>query len=90
MHKKEDVVHLKTAIERVYRVSVDWEGKTYIKLNLDWDYVNGKVTISLPGYIKKVLERFQHKQPKRPQDAPHPYTVLQYGRRVQPAITHPD
>ena len=34
----EDVNHLQTAIEQDYTVTVDWTGKRYIGITLDWDY----------------------------------------------------
>jgi hypothetical protein len=37
----------------------------------------------MPGYIKDVLHKFQHPMPKRPQYAPHIWTVPVYGQRIQ-------
>jgi hypothetical protein len=41
----------------------------------------------MPGYIKDALHKFQHPFPKRPQYAPHNWTVPTYGQRVQYAPT---
>jgi hypothetical protein len=37
----------------------------------------------MPGYIKDALNKFQHPLPKRPQYAPHNWTVPAYGQRIQ-------
>jgi hypothetical protein len=37
----------------------------------------------MPGYIKDALQKFQHPLPKRPQYAPHNWTVSAYGQRIQ-------
>jgi hypothetical protein len=37
----------------------------------------------MPGYIKDALHKFQHPMPKRPQYAPHNWTVPAYGQRIQ-------
>ena len=52
-------------------------------VTLDWDYDDNYVDISMPGYIKKVLHKFQHKKPKKPQYAPHTWTAPVYGKQIQ-------
>ena len=37
----------------------------------------------MPNSIHKVLERFQHPMPPRPQHSPHKFLVLKYGAKVQ-------
>jgi hypothetical protein len=37
----------------------------------------------MSGYIKDALHKFQHPMPKRPQYAPHNWTVPAYGQRIQ-------
>ena len=37
----------------------------------------------MPGYIQKVLHKFQHPYPKKPQHAPHKCETPQYGAKVQ-------
>jgi hypothetical protein len=37
----------------------------------------------MPVYIKDALHKFQHPLPKRPQYAPHNWTVPAYGQRIQ-------
>ena len=88
---KADADHLLNALQSKYKISTDWEGKNYCGLTLDWDYVNGRVDISMPGYIRKALERLQHIAPTSPQYAPHRWTEPSYGSKVQlaPVDTSP-
>jgi hypothetical protein len=39
--------------------------------------------LSMPGYIDKALERFDHKAPSTPQNSPYPHTKPQYGAKIQ-------
>jgi hypothetical protein len=41
------------------------------------------IDLSMPGYIKDTIHKFQHPLPKRPQYAPHNWTVPAYGQRIQ-------
>jgi hypothetical protein len=52
---KEDVKHLASILKQDYKIDVDWEGKQYIGLMLDWDYATRKFHLSMPGYIEKTL-----------------------------------
>ena len=46
---------------------------------------NGNHTcdLSMPGYIKNALHKFQHPTPKQTQDNPYPATAKQHGMKVQ-------
>ena len=37
----------------------------------------------MPGYIASALTKYQHIQPKVPQDAPYKAAVIQYSVKVQ-------
>ena len=39
----------------------------------------------MPDYARKVLDRLQHPNPKRPQYVPHCWSVPAYGKRLQMA-----
>jgi hypothetical protein len=58
-------------LETDYTVSKDWTSGLYCGITLNWDYANKHVDLSMPGYIKDALHKFQHPLPKRPQYAPH-------------------
>ena len=40
----------------------------------------------MPGYIKKVLQRYKHEIPKRPQRSPYPVAQIKYGKAAQDPI----
>ena len=40
----------------------------------------------MPDYVRKALDRLQHPKPKRPQYAPHRWSVPVYRKRLQMAI----
>jgi hypothetical protein len=79
----EHAQHTISALETEYTFSKDWIGGLYCGITLNWDYANKNVDLSMPGYIKYALHKFQHPLPKRPQYAPHNWTVPAYGQRIQ-------
>jgi hypothetical protein len=74
--------HLKMALKEYYRFAIDWTGLLFCGVNLTWDFKQRHVNCSMPGYINKVLKKYQHPMPIAPQDAPHAL-ALQYGANVQ-------
>merc|ERR1711983_360502 len=40
---EEHARHLKSVLERRYKVTTDWSGKRYIGISLDWDYARRQV-----------------------------------------------
>lgn len=51
--------HLLNALRKYYKVSVDYEGKKYCGLQITWNYDKHFVDISMPGYIDRLLHKFQ-------------------------------
>jgi hypothetical protein len=81
--KKSDVEELLAILQLEYKLTTDWAGTRYVGLTLDWDYEQGHVDISMPGYIIRALLRFAHRHPRRAQHAPHEWTAPVYGSRQQ-------
>ena len=79
--------HLKTTLQKYYKVSVDWTGKLFYGILLQWDYNNRTVDLSMPGYIEKALQHFQHAPPMQPQHAPYKSAPVQYGGSMQLPLT---
>jgi hypothetical protein len=46
-----------------YKCSQDWDGKQYLGMDIDWDYIGKQVHVSMLDYIPEALARFQHKAP---------------------------
>ena len=82
-----DVAFLISTLQQTYDITLDWDGKLFCGIHLDWDYTNRTVTCSMPGFVQKGLQRFHHTAPSRPQHSPHPWTPPSYGQRVQYAKT---
>ena len=58
---KENAEHLINAIKSEgYKLSIDWEGTKYCGITLKWNYDLRTLTISMPGYVQKMLLRFKH------------------------------
>ena len=73
-----------------YVMKMYWEGTSFGGITLKWNYEGERwVELSLPGYIDKILARFCHPQPKRPQDSPHPARPTKFTRTT-PAPPSPD
>jgi hypothetical protein len=66
-----DAHHLVTTLKKYYTISIDWSGSDYCGLHLQWNYQNRYVDVSMPNYIAKTLQKFQHPQPAKAQHAPH-------------------
>ncbi len=89
---KQDVEHLITTLKHNYNITIDWSGRNYCGLTLDWDYHAKHVDISMPGYIHKLLTRLAHPPPRRPRHAPHAWAQPVFGRHIQsgtPSDTSP-
>ena len=86
---QEDADHLISSIRKHFKCSVDWEGKNYLGLTLNWNYTKRYVDVSMPGYIKAALNKFQWTRSKA-QHSPHPWNRPVFGQRIQYADTGPD
>ena len=77
---EQDKEHFLQSLRQYYNISVDHNGTNYLELTIDWNYQQGYIDISMPGYIKKLRDRLSHLDPPRPQYAPHRWTQPAYGR----------
>eukprot|EP00804_Cyclotella_cryptica_P023112 CCRYP_000353-RD/>CCRYP_000353-RD protein AED:0.34 eAED:0.30 QI:0/0/0/1/0/0/2/0/454 len=68
---KEHALHLQSVIEQHYKI--------------DWDYINRKVHLSMPGYKDKALKQFQH-QKATTQHSPFQCKPIKYGAKKQFAV----
>jgi hypothetical protein len=63
---REHIDHLIAALEDHYEFSKDWEGKLYYaEITLKWDYHARTCDLSMPGYLKAAIHRFQHPPEQR-------------------------
>ena len=75
--------HLLACLKKNYEITVEDEGTRYLGMTLEWDYINRKVHLTMPGYVPKALKRFNHTAPNRPQNQPYPHVPPNYGAKKQ-------
>jgi hypothetical protein len=80
---REHAEHLMACIRKNYNISSDWNGGAYCGLTLDWDYKKCTVDLSMPGYTKAALHKYQHPSLARPEHAPHTCNPPIYGAKTQ-------
>jgi hypothetical protein len=80
---KKDVDHLVASIKLTYKLTKDWTDNLYCGIALDWDYVNRSVNISMPGYIRKKLQEYNHVWLKKIQTCPYTPAPKQFGLEAQ-------
>ena len=55
--QRQDTEHLLVILEKEFTaVSTYWDGDLYCGITLEWNYEERWLDISMPGYIKKVLQ----------------------------------
>ena len=76
--------HLLNTLRLLYTITVDNAGSQYLGMAIDHDKSTQTITISMPGYIAKVLARF-HALIDGTSNARSPgtYTQPQYGAKIQ-------
>jgi hypothetical protein len=88
---KEHVDHLIACLAKSkYKLTEDWKGNLYCGITLDWNYKEGYVEISMPGYIKKKLREYVHIFPKRIQTCPYSPEPKTYGEKAQAPLPSED
>ena len=84
---KEHALHLLKTLEMDYEITTDWDGTKFAGINLAWNYharhANRTCRISTKGYIAKVLLKYGHPIPKKPQLSPHKHQEILYGAKEQ-------
>jgi hypothetical protein len=79
---KEHADHLINCLKEKYKHTKDWAGDLYCGISLKWDYGARALNISMPGYIKKQLLKYEHimQQVQHCQYSPEPKS---YGINAQ-------
>jgi hypothetical protein len=80
---KVDAEYLINALREICEVTIDWTGSLYIGITLQWDYDAKTVDISMPGYIEKAVQRFNHTSSQRKQDSPYEWARPKYRHNLQ-------
>ena len=78
-----DLDHLLDALRETYTITVDRAIKKYVGIQVDFDRAAGTVSLSMPDYVRKALQRFGVEINKRAVDSPLLYTPPSYGKCKQ-------
>ncbi|KAL7475192.1 hypothetical protein ACHAW6_001117 [Cyclotella cf. meneghiniana] len=88
---KEHAIHLLTTLEEHYKVTTDWTGAQYTRIQLQWGHTKHQVHLHMPDYVKQALWQFQHKLCKKQNQSIYTHTIrsqiLIYQRSFQAAQT---
>jgi hypothetical protein len=84
---REHVEHLSGILNEHYKCSQDWDGTRYLGMNMDWDYINKNVDVSMLNYVPEALIRFHHAPPAKPQHQLYPHIKPVYDASKQYAET---
>ncbi len=52
---QEHAKHLAKILNEHYKCSIDWDGKRYLGMNMDWDYDSHRVHVLMLDYVPKAL-----------------------------------
>eukprot|EP01034_Spumella_vulgaris_P021900 gene21900-27977_t len=80
-----DAEHLISSLQLLYELKINWTGDKYLGYHIVFDDTAGTVSLSMPEYIPKMLERFFPGEVLRGVASPEVYTPPQYGAHVQHA-----
>ena len=76
-----------------YEVTIYWEGKICCILNLNCNYKEGYVDVSMDNWAQHALTKFNHTPPDKPQHAPHarnaPIDGCKVGQLHRPLSQYP-
>jgi hypothetical protein len=79
----DDFAHLAKTLSTYYGITTDIGATKFCGITLQWNYTEGHVMLSMPGYIEKALQCFTHPLLKCPQHSPHKWVPPQYGATIQ-------
>jgi hypothetical protein len=71
------------ASNKKYELTENWTGNLYCGVQLKLDYNARALDILMPGYIKKILQKYKHRVPTKPQHCPYAPAPKQYGAKAQ-------
>jgi hypothetical protein len=79
-----DVNNLISVLEELYELKIDWDGNKYLGFDIRFDDTNHTVSVSMPGYVDKLLQRFNSAGLiLRGAASPAVYLPPAYGIKVQ-------
>jgi hypothetical protein len=77
------VDHFISSIKKTYTLTEDWMGNLFFGITLEWDYDCQMVDISMPGYIIKKLQEYEHSKPFKVQNCLCTPKLKKFGTEAQ-------
>ena len=68
---REHAEHLIKILTKHYEIATDWDGDLYCGIKLDCNYDQRYLDISMPGYVRRLLDKFKHNKLDKPQYSPY-------------------
>ena len=65
---KKHADNLIAVLKEHYTIYQYWKGRRYLGLDLDWDYQNRFVHLSMLKNVANAIKYFHHKHPRKQQD----------------------
>ena len=87
---QEHADHLFLALKKHYKLAEDWDGGLYCGIKLEWNYQQKYLDISMPKYVPRVLQRYKHTAPSKPQHSPYQAQPKKYGTVAQDPLSQDD
>jgi hypothetical protein len=82
-----DLEHLLASLREVYVMTVDYTGSKYIGIDIHHDRQARTISLSMPNYVRKALERFNIQPAEHVTDSPLRYIPPSYGKAQQQYAT---
>ena len=48
---EDDATHIIDTLQKYYKITIDKEGKHYLGMDLEWDYIKRTLEVVMRGYI---------------------------------------
>ena len=59
-YRQDHAEHLLAVLKEHYTMTTDWNTSLFCGIQVQWDYVECTVKVSMPGYVEASLQKFQH------------------------------
>ena len=88
---KDDAHHLINAVKTNYKVTIDLNGSLHINIKLDTYYTatTAYVDLNMKCFVDRAKTKFDNPIPKKPQHAPHPWTIPIYCQKLPSDLQSP-
>ena len=75
--------HVLDTLQEQYTVTTDWEGNKYSGIDLEWDYKSRTCRLTMENYIRQILIRYGHPEPRKLKQLTHQYIEIIYGASIK-------